>query len=138
MRRRIKASAADIIVKERNMLKKKQEDNKSKKGDDLKITELKEKISDIYAEEEISKIYQLKKFSANYGSVCVSEMWKTKKKLWPKKIQSIPTGKINHKGKLLTGSEDIKKFLEKEYRERLRPRPTHPNLTNLDEIKMTH
>ena len=50
----------------------------------------------------MSKIYQLKKFSATYGSVCVSEMWKTKKKLWPKKIQSIPTGKINHKGKLLT------------------------------------
>ena len=62
-------------------------------------------------------------------------MWKTKKSLWPKKNQSIPTGKINHEGKLLTGPEDIKKLLKKEYSERLRTRPTHPGITHLDKIK---
>ena len=62
-------------------------------------------------------------------------MWKTKKSLWPKKRDSIPTGKINHVGKLLTGQEDIKKLLEKEYSERLRPRPTHQNIENSNKIK---
>ena len=62
-------------------------------------------------------------------------MWKTKKSLWPKKSQSIPAGKIDHKEKLLTGPEDIKKLLEKEYRERLRKRPCHPNLSELDSLK---
>ena len=52
-----------------------------------------------------------------------------------KKKDSFPTGKINHVGKLLTGPEDIKKLLEKEYSERLRPRPTHPNIENLNKIK---
>ena len=51
-------------------------------------------------------------------------------------MPSIPIGKINHEGKLLTGPEDIKKLLEKEYSERLRPRPTHPHLRHLDKIKL--
>ena len=79
----------------------------------------------------MSKINQLKKCSA----ICLSEMWKTKKSLWPKKSQSIPTGKKDHKGKLLTGPKDIKKLLEKEYRERLRKKPSHPNLIDLDSLK---
>ena len=56
--------------------------------EDLKIIELEEKIADILAEEEMSKINQLKKFSAMYGSICVSEIWKTKKSLWPKSVYS--------------------------------------------------
>ena len=109
VRRKTKPSAADTLVKERNLLKKKQDDKKSNNIEDLKLIELEEKIADILAEEEMSKINQLKKFSAIYGSICVSEMWKTKKSLWPKKSQSIPAGKIDHKGKLLTGPEDKKK-----------------------------
>ena len=136
VRKRLKPSAADSLVKERNCLKKRQDDEKTSDIENLKIIELEEKISDILAQEEIGKISQLKKCCAIYGSVCVSEMWKTKKSLWPKKSNYIPIGKINHEGKLLTGPEDIKKLLEKEYSERLRPRPTHPHLRHLDKIKL--
>ena len=49
------------------------------------------KISDIIAEEEKNKSHQFKKFCAQNGSVCTSEMWKLKKQLWPKHKESIPT-----------------------------------------------
>ena len=134
-KRKTKLSSADNLIKERNILKKKQEENQTDQLEDLKINELEETIADILAREEMSKINQLKQFSATHGSICINEMWKLKQKLWPKKSDTIPTGKINHQGKLVTAPDDIKKLLEKEYRERLRPRPNHPNLTNIKELK---
>jgi hypothetical protein len=67
--------------------------------------------------------------------VSVKEMWNLRKNIWPKNQVSIPTGKLNHTGKLVTGPQEIKTLLHKEYKERLRPRPTHPNLSHLNEIK---
>ena len=75
---------------------------------EAKIRLLEENISEILAEEEMNKIIQFKQFSMTYGSVSISEMWKLKKQLWPKNSQSIPTGKINHIGKLITAPEDLK------------------------------
>ena len=62
-------------------------------------------------------------------------MWKLKKKLWPKNRETIPTGKFNHQGRLVTCPQDIKNVLTKEYRERLRPRPSHPDFKNIDALK---
>ena len=62
-------------------------------------------------------------------------MWKLKKKLWPKIRETIPTGKLNHQGRLVTGPQDIKNLLAKEYSERLRPRPIHPDLKDIDMLK---
>ena len=64
----------------------------------------------------MNKINQFKKFSVTYGSVSISEMWKLKKKLWPKKRPSLPTGKYNHQGQLVTAPEDIKKIVKKRIR----------------------
>ena len=66
--------------------------------EDLRIIELEEQIADILAEEEMSKINQLKQFSAMYGSICVSEMWKTKKSLWPNKFSLFQLAKQIIKG----------------------------------------
>ena len=62
-------------------------------------------------------------------------MWDLKKHMWPKHKESIPTGKTNHIGKLVTSPEDIKMLLHEEYNERLRPRPLHPNLKHIEELK---
>ena len=62
-------------------------------------------------------------------------MWNLKKKLWPKNKLYIPTGELNQLGKLETGPEEIKNLLYKEYKERLRPRPIHPNLIHIEQIK---
>ena len=132
---RVKASAADKPIVERNILKKKQDDKKISPDEEVKLKHLETSISKIIADEEKSKAYQFKQFCSQNGSVNISEMWKLKKKLWPKLIESIQTGKLNHKGKLVTGPEDIKKLLKKEYSERLRDRPYHPNLKEIGMLK---
>ena len=58
-------------------------------------------------------------------------MWKLKKKLWPKIKSSIPSGKFNHQGRLVTSPDEMKTLLAKEYSERLRPRPEHPDKKNI-------
>ena len=128
-------SAADKLIKIRNVLKKKHEDGITNKEDEVTLLDLEINIADIIAKEEISKAYSFKKFCAENGSVSVKEMWNLRKKIWPKNQESIPTGKLNHTGKLVTGPQEIKTLLHKEYKERLRPRPTHPNLSHLNEIK---
>ena len=62
-------------------------------------------------------------------------MWNLKKHIWLKHKESIPTGKINHQHNLVTGPEEIKTLLAKEYHERLRPRPTHPDFENIQKVK---
>ena len=133
--RKIKGSGADKIIQERNILKKKQDESKTNTVEDIQIIDMEMKINNILAEEERNKSHRFKKFCAENGSVRVSEMWKLKKELWPKTKESIPTGKINHQGKLVTSPEDIKALLTKEYEERLRPRPVHPDFEGIFKIK---
>ena len=64
-------------------------------------------------------------------------MWKTLKKLWPMCGPTLPTAKKNNRGKIVTGPNELKKLLAKEYKERLRSCSIRPdflendNLTNL-------
>ena len=132
---KLRLSAADKSIKERNILKKKQEDRTISAGEEVKLIYLEKYISQTVAEEEKSKSYKFKQFCSQNGSVNISEMWKLKNKLWPRHTESSNTGKINHQGKLITGPEDIKKLLAKEFSERLRPRPYHPNFKDIKMIK---
>ena len=122
-------------MKQRNYIKKKQEDGLTNEKEEVMLKDLEFETANIIEIEERDKAYKFKKFCAKNGSVSVKEMWNLKKKLWPKHKESIPTGKINHFGKLVTGPEEIKALLHKEYKERLRPRPIHPNLKHIEEIK---
>ena len=83
------------------------------------------------ATEQRLKCHKFKKFCDQSGSTNMSEMWKIKKKLWPKKSSSLPTAKINHFGKLVSSGKDLKNTLRKEYKERLRARPKHPFMKKL-------
>ena len=57
----------------------------------------------------------------------MSEMWKLKKKLFPKKACALPYAKINYRGKIVTEPKELKKLIGEEYgRGRLRKRPTPP------------
>ena len=58
----------------------------------------------------------------------VTEIWKLKKKLWPKKKSALPVAKRNLNGKLVSAPADLRNLQLKEYKERLRPRPSHTNL----------
>ena len=133
--RKSQSSKADKLIDKRNCLKKKQDDDKTSSLEDNQLEDLEVQIADILAEEGRQKAYKLKQYCAQNGSVSVKQMWDLKKHMWPKHKESIPTGKINHIGKLVTSPEEIKMLLHKEYKERLRPRPLHPNLKHIEELK---
>ena len=85
------SSKADNLILKRNTLKKKQDDKKTNLEEDDKLLQLEKQIAYILAEEGRETALQFKQFSAQNGSVSVHEMWKLKKKLWPKQKESIPT-----------------------------------------------
>ena len=128
-----KTSAADKLIEQRNQLKKKIEDGESEKED--KLNQLEKEISDIIAEEENNKAKLFKKYCNESNSINVAEMWKLKKMIWPKKQETLPTGKLNNQGKMITDSEELKHLYAKEFLERLRKRPSHPNFENIHMLK---
>ena len=86
----LKPSQADHFINERNkLLKIPNEDNI------LKINNLNVIIADTIAKEQRTKCHMMKKFCNQNGSTNLTEMWKLKKKLWPKAPSSLPAAKIN-------------------------------------------
>ena len=57
------------------------------------------------------------------------------KKLWPKHENILPVAKQNHLGKIVSGPNEIKTLLAKEYRDRLRNRVLRPDLEHVKSIK---
>ena len=55
------------------------------------------------------------------------------KKIWPKSASTVPVAKKNHKGKIVSGPNDLKNLLATEYRDRLRSRPVRPDLKALQQ-----
>ena len=53
-------------------------------------------------------------------------------KLWPKVGATLPAGKKNHSGRIISEPSELKKLLAKEYKERLRDRPVRPDLGQLE------
>ena len=62
-------------------------------------------------------------------------MWKLKQKVWPKKQETIPTGKFNNQGHMVTDSEELKKLYASQFKERLRRRPTNPEFYEIQKLK---
>ena len=118
----LKVSAASrLIDQRRKLLKTETEDTKE-------VIDITEKNAEILTEEGRSKAYKFRQFCDQDNTLNVREMWNLKKKTWPKKKNSLPVGKKNHKGKFVTAPEDLRKLLLKEYKERLRPRQIHPKM----------
>ena len=129
----IKVSSADKLIVKRNMLKKQIDEGVSEDVNQLKLIE--EKIADILEVEETNKVNQFKKYCNESNSINISEMWKLKQKIWPKRQETLQTGKFNTQGKMVTNQEEIKKCYAKEFKERLRTRPTHPDFVEMQRHK---
>ena len=101
-----------------------------------KINDLNLAISELEAAENRNKIMDnVKKYSDNPENMKISEVWKTLRKLWPKCGTSLPSAKKNHKGKVISCPRALKKLLVKEYKQRLRCRPSRPDLQDKDVCK---
>ena len=101
-----------------------------------------DEISNEIAEDEAKEnrdviVNNFKDLSKDTENINLQQMWKLCKKLWPKKGETLPTAKRNHKGKIVTGPREIKKLLAKEYKDRLRTRPVRPDLRGMRKRKRT-
>ena len=54
-----------------------------------------------------AQIALFRKYINNIGSQPLSEMWKLKKLLFPRKKQTLPPAKMNYKGKLVSEPEEL-------------------------------
>ena len=117
------------LINERNRLFKIGENN-------IKLKELDEKISNLEAKinyEQVKNNFQ--NLSQDPENVNIQEIWKKMNKLWPKFKSILPSGKKNHFGKVISDPKELKKLLAKEYKERLRTRPTRPDINELGQRK---
>ena len=105
-------------------------------GNKEELIILNEKISDEEAEINRNKIFNnFQKLSQNPENVNLGNVWKLMNKIWPKCAISLPTAKIDHKGKVTSAPGAIKNLLAKEYKERLRTRPIRYDMKHLKEHK---
>ena len=90
------------LIDERNFLK-------SKKENESIIECLNNKISELEAEENRNKIMKyFNAYSENPENINLQQMWKTLKNLWSKCGNSLTTAKQNHKGKIISGPNELK------------------------------
>ena len=62
-------------------------------------------------------------------------MWKNMRKIWPKFGSNLPTAKKDHNDKIITDPKELRILLAKEYKERLRTRPTRPDFDESEKFK---
>ena len=128
----IKGSLARL-VDERNKLVNLNDGDKHE--DEIK--RICEKIYNLEAEENRNLIIKnFKTISDDPENINLQQVWKTLKKIWPKNGNNLPTAKRNHSGKIVSGPDEIKKLLAKEYKERLRTRPVRPDMKSLKSGKL--
>ena len=132
--KKLKSSAADDLINERNKLDKIIKKDDSLKNNTLK-NDIEHKISKILEQEGRALAYKFKKFSVQSSSADLQEMWKLKKKVWPKNKISAPSAKLNHKMKLISDPKGLKSLIAKEYKERLRRRPVRPDFIKIKRLR---
>ena len=117
--RKIRPSAADRLIGQRNKLVKQGKISESKVLD--------AQIAKTISEEGRHKASMFKKYCDRNASGVLAEMWNFKKNMFPKIACTLPSAKINYQGKLVTEPTELTKLIGEEYgRVRLRKRPSHP------------
>ena len=107
-----------------------------KGGPPQQIKKLEEEISNLEAEVNQNIIKeQFQRYSQDPENVNLQQVWKTMNKLWPKVGATLPAGKKNRSGKIISEPSELKKLLAQEYKERLRERPVRPDLGDLKSRK---
>ena len=101
-------------------------------ADEETIEEIEEKIADMCQEGNKKKVMEnLKELDSSDGNINHQGIWKTKKKLFPKIKPSLPVGKKNLKGQLITNPEELKKLYLDTFKFRLRHRPVQPGYEDI-------
>ena len=100
--KKIKTSAANKMITERNKL--------VRCGKDKEARVLDVKIAKVISEEGRIKAFMFKKYTDSNSSTCLSAMWKLKKNLFPKKASTLPSAKINYQGRWVSEPNELTKL----------------------------
>ena len=109
---------------------------KVNKSPDRDISEVEKEIAQEIAAENAKVVSDnFQTMGDATGSLNINSMWGLKNKIYPKKKPSLPTGKRNKKGNIITHPKGVKKLTLDHIKHRLRHRPIKPTLVELGELQ---
>ena len=121
------------FMDDRNKLKKKQILDVK---DEEELSKLESLISDACQDENREKVMNnFHDINGDDGNLSHQGVWKLKKKYFPKIKPSLPVGKTNLKGQLITNPDELKKLYIDTFKYRLRQRPAKPDYEKFLEIQ---
>ena len=92
-------------------------------------------VTEEYLNEVMDTIRELGGAEDNLSGDRRKKMWKVLKKNYPKISASIPVGKKDRKGNIITNHEGLKQLYLQTYINRLRNRPMKPEFEEIKKLK---
>ena len=133
---------SDEILKQRFKLKNKLNcsdiDDEMRLKINYRIKEIEDEIGNDIGTENYKAIVETVNTLGDEGSLNGSgrkKLWTLLKQKFPKTSSSVPVGKKDSKGKLVTNHKELKKLYLKTYTQRLRNRPMKDELGELKDLK---
>ena len=127
-----KCEISELMDKRKVLKTKKDLDEK----DEEEIIELEARIAEKCEEVNRKKVMDnFKNIGGNEGNLSHQGVWKVKKKYFPKIKPSLPVGKKNLKGQLITNPEEQKELYLDTFQYRLRQRPAQPGYESYLELQ---
>ena len=127
-----KNSTPSILLDRRSTLKKKVEINEKEEQELINLDGL---IAGECQEENSRKVIEnFKNFDGSEGNLNHQGVWKMKRKFFPKIKPTLPVGKKNLKGQIITNPEELKDLYLDTFQFRLRHRPVKPGFEDHMEV----
>ena len=128
-KQKVKKSEIDVLLDRRKKLKNRQ--LISEKDED-EIDEIEQKISEKCQERNKNKVVEaFGELNDVDGNLAHQGIWKAKQKFSPKIKPSLPVGKKNLKGQLITNPDELKNLYLDTFKFRLRHRPVQPGFEDI-------
>ena len=126
---KVKKSVVNDLLERRRKLKSKQVVSER---DEEEIELIEEQVAEKCQEENRRKVMvNFGEMDGLDGNLVHRGIWKTKKKFFPKIKPSLPVGKKNQKGQLITNPEEWKNIYLDTFKYRLRHRRVKPGFEDL-------
>ena len=101
-----------------------------------RLEQIEKTIASIISNKNRDRVFEVLQNISNTDSSCNKlGMWKEIKKLFPKGLKNVPSGVRDHTGKIITKLSIVKQIVIRKYKQRLRKRPSNPDIKDLMKLK---
>ena len=101
-----------------------------------RLEQIEKSIASIISNKNRDRVFEVLQNISNSDSSCNTlGMWKEIKKLFPKVLKNVPSGVRDHTGKIITKLSIVKQIVIRKYKQRLRKRPSNPDIKDLMKLK---